>query len=1242
MTSMRWMLALVLLLAMFQVNPVAVKAQTITTTIDLRNAVTDISGDGYSWNAADKVLTLDRLDLNVSSDSNPALQLPNDEVTIVVHDRNQVVSAQSAGILSSNLINIKGDGILAVQGKGAGIIAGSLTLDMEPTGGLLAIGDQEGSNGENYGIDVKPASLIPVTLNVFGGTLTAQGGSGSNGSAGIRTSGTAGSIRIDAGTVSATGGLSTSGASYGVRANNAIVLNMRGGSLACSGGTSALYVESNSITLPSGVALFGKSGDAYTVETALNNTYHRLSVKNSPYNWVLDAKTAAVAQGNTVTLTVNKNAAAYTSHGKTFKLKKTGQSDITGSGTDGTVTFSNVPDGTYDLYDGASDTGVNVVAGLGANAATIHYFTVQFAVTDAGDATDSTISAMYNGAQIQSGAEVIGGSVLSITAVGAGASSYTYAWTGTGTSGQTTAALSNVYLDTAINATCTVTGSNAPEIAVSTTGLINLRVGQAASGASVVYTLSGASYAANITPENFTVADLPAWLSAGTAVRTSDTVVTIPLTGTPTTAKTSIVVLGYAYTIPAANITGATSAVMPTGMISVGAVGKGDGAAVNGAPTVSGTPTTSSITVKAATNAGTTGQTVEYAISTSSTPTPATGWRSGTTFTGLTASTAYYVYARTAENTNYDAGTAQVSAAITTASSGGNPDPGPISPAITTQPAASTNVAQGGTATLTVAASWPSGSISYQWYRSVSATNVGGTAINGATSASYTTPGDLPAGTYYFYCVISATGATPASSSVAAVIVNSPPASVSGNNQLSALPGSTFPLAFAVDVRDNESRTLAISLTVGDNTASATHTGNGTAVIPCPASFSAPGAYPVTASILGGAPVIVGTVNVVDVSQYLKGDLASRLNASYVYGQAAAGVPVAFRSASAELDGATGMLSVQNKDELTVGIYYTGKGRLEARLVKMQRNPFAPSGKALEPVPDQTALKVTGKRNTAKQYATFAFSARLMYRLEPGYYQFEVYSAKSGKYAGFAHTTLATIHVIEGQGETADWTMPTSLRASLGQQYQLIVPTVSGAVLPVLSVSSSNKKIATIDSAGILTAKRSGKATIKVLTASGSVLKCAVTVASNSFGRTRPLMVKSQAGLYASTRRLYYKSGALNTEVFLYNRTGAAIKGLENVTFELYDGQTLIHSKAMQPVLFKTVLKNKGYKVLKYSIADTAEDLDLGIGRYTAVIRGIDSNGKQAIILNSGAIDTATAKPSEAKSAGSELLKAQG
>jgi len=108
---------------------------------------------------------------------------------------------------------------------------------------------------------------------------------------------------------------------------------------------------------------------------------------------------------------------------------------------------------------------------------------------------------------------------------------------------------------------------------------------------------------------------------------------------------------------------------------------KASGAAV-AAPAQAG-KTANSITVSAV-SAPTNGQTVEYAASTNATA-PQTGWQSGTTLSGLTASTNYYVYARSAENGNYNAGTAARSVIIKTdAGSGPPPQPpdGSIPPSV--------------------------------------------------------------------------------------------------------------------------------------------------------------------------------------------------------------------------------------------------------------------------------------------------------------------------------------------------------------------------------------------------------------------------------------------------------------------------------------------------------------------------------------------------------------------------------
>ena len=88
-----------------------------------------------------------------------------------------------------------------------------------------------------------------------------------------------------------------------------------------------------------------------------------------------------------------------------------------------------------------------------------------------------------------------------------------------------------------------------------------------------------------------------------------------------------------------------------------------DGAAVS-APTGTSSVTTNSITINPVA-APDNGQTVEYAIRTTNSA-PSTGWQSGTTFSGLTSGTTYYIFARSMPNANYKAGAASSSLQVTT------------------------------------------------------------------------------------------------------------------------------------------------------------------------------------------------------------------------------------------------------------------------------------------------------------------------------------------------------------------------------------------------------------------------------------------------------------------------------------------------------------------------------------------------------------------------------------------------
>lgn len=128
-------------------------------------------------------------------------------------------------------------------------------------------------------------------------------------------------------------------------------------------------------------------------------------------------------------------------------------------------------------------------------------------------------------------------------------------------------------------------------------------------------------------------------------------------------------------------------------------------------------------------------------------------------------------------------------------------------PSYTTQPsAAGQTICQNSSATaLTVAATAGSGTISgYQWYSNTTAGSFGGTAISGATAASYT-PSTTTPGTLYYYCIVTnSNGCTMPSAVSGAYVVNALPAAVTvtgggtfcNNTILSASNGASGTIYF--------------------------------------------------------------------------------------------------------------------------------------------------------------------------------------------------------------------------------------------------------------------------------------------------------------------------------------------------------------------------------------------------------------------------------------------------------------
>ncbi|QQE80032.1 S-layer family protein [Alicyclobacillus sp. SO9] len=170
---------------------------------------------------------------------------------------------------------------------------------------------------------------------------------------------------------------------------------------------------------------------------------------------------------------------------------------------------------------------------------------------------------------------------------------------------------------------------------------------------------------------------------------------------------------------------------------------------------------------KNTTNSNTGGTAVTAATSASYTPATASA---GTTY--------YYAVATNTNRSVNGAKTATATSSVAKVTV--NALVNAVKPTFTTEPQAAQSVTAGSAATaLTVAASvTDSGTVTYQWYKNITNSNTGGTAITGATSASYTPP-TTSVGTTYYYAVATNTnrsvnGAKTATaiSSVAKVTVN--------------------------------------------------------------------------------------------------------------------------------------------------------------------------------------------------------------------------------------------------------------------------------------------------------------------------------------------------------------------------------------------------------------------------------------------------------------------------------------
>ena len=242
-----------------------------------------------------------------------------------------------------------------------------------------------------------------------------------------------------------------------------------------SAGTMAITAGGAAVgTLSSPVWTSDSKTVSYTFTGTLNySTTYSLEIKgfdDTGGNVIDDTESTFATEPKPVqkvTLFVNKDYAAWEDHGKIFNLRQKGEVKYIGEDNlDGTVTFQDVEDGLYRLYDGLYDGAIDIRDQVvyGTTGFGLSYFTVRFGLQNEGRASGSVIDAVYNGRTILSGDVIVEGKRLNLTAKGNGAATYTYLWRGSFNGnnnivvpGET---LSADVLNNIVDVHCTITGTS--------------------------------------------------------------------------------------------------------------------------------------------------------------------------------------------------------------------------------------------------------------------------------------------------------------------------------------------------------------------------------------------------------------------------------------------------------------------------------------------------------------------------------------------------------------------------------------------------------------------------------------------------------------------------------------------------------------------------------------------------------------------------------------------------------------
>jgi hypothetical protein len=197
-----------------------------------------------------------------------------------------------------------------------------------------------------------------------------------------------------------------------VTGGNFVQENMRIAAFLNGGDGSALYTQTSSGDASGASAIL-----SFPENRSAENRIYTIRVSiDGGITWSAPATTVMVnAPPNNVLATLSRDGSLWNNHNRSFTLRENGITVREGSSHGGTITFRNVANGIYNIFDGEIDTGRTVaVHNSSPLPIELKYFTVEFRVDPS---SRGTIKATSDGVDISSGDAVLYGKELMLAAI---------------------------------------------------------------------------------------------------------------------------------------------------------------------------------------------------------------------------------------------------------------------------------------------------------------------------------------------------------------------------------------------------------------------------------------------------------------------------------------------------------------------------------------------------------------------------------------------------------------------------------------------------------------------------------------------------------------------------------------------------------------------------------------------------------------------------------------------------------